>query len=216
MQNTSSVTAVPPQFQADPYLKMEEPQLVDIVKDPQSSVFQVNIACRRLAVIGTAKSVAPLAALLSNEKLAHYARYALKPIPDPSVDDALRAALPELKALLLVGVINTIGDRRDAAAVEPLARLMRHSDADVAAAAAASLALIGGPAAAKALQEGLAKSKGPQREQVAAACLVCAEGLLAQGDRPRALAFYDTLSHRDIPKPVRFAAMRATIAAESR
>ena len=38
-------------------------------------------ACRELARIGTKDAVAPLAALLPDEKLSHMARYALEPIP---------------------------------------------------------------------------------------------------------------------------------------
>ena len=43
--------------------------------------------------------------MLADAKTAHYARYALKPIPDPSVDDALRAAVPKLKGVLLFHVV---------------------------------------------------------------------------------------------------------------
>ncbi len=64
--------------------------------------------------------MAPLAALLGDEKLAHMARYGLEPIPDPAVDDALRDALGKLKGRPLVGVIGSIGVRRDTKAVEPL------------------------------------------------------------------------------------------------
>ena len=48
-------------------------------------------ACRRLGVIGTGQCVPVLAGLLGDEKLAHMARYGLEPIPDASVDEALRA-----------------------------------------------------------------------------------------------------------------------------
>jgi len=49
----------------------------------------------------------------------------------------------------------------------------------------------------------------------AGAGLVCAEGLLAQGERPQALALYNTLTATGIPKPLRLAAMRGIIAAET-
>jgi len=48
----------------------------------------------------------------------------------------------------------------------------------------------------------------------AGAGLVCAEGLLAQGERDQALALYNTLIRTDMPKPVRLAAMHGIIAAE--
>ena len=64
-------------------------------------------------MVGTKEAVPVLAALLADEKLAHMARYALEPIPDPAVDEAFRAALGNLKGRRLVGVICSIGVRRD-------------------------------------------------------------------------------------------------------
>jgi HEAT repeat protein len=85
-------------------------------------------ACRQLAMVGTKDAVPVLAALLSDEKLAHMARYALEPIPDPAVDDALRAALGRLKGRPLVGVICSIGVRRDRMAVQSLAKKLRRNN----------------------------------------------------------------------------------------
>lgn len=207
--------AAPPEFQADPILKLDEPELIKILKDPEATVFQKNVACRRLAWIGTKESVPALAALLTNAQLAHYARFALKPIPDHMVDAALLAVLPKLKGKLLVGVVNTMGQRQDAGAVEPLAKLMAGPDAEVAEAAASSIGKISGAAAAKALQAGLVRTKGPVRTAIADAGLVCAEGLMAQGDRKGALALYDALSRPDIPRTARLAAMHSAFAAET-
>ena len=201
----------PPEFQADAYLNMDEAQLIDILKKPESTLFQKNVACRRLALIGTKQSVPVLAAMLSDEQMAHFARYALKPIPDPSVDDALRAAMPKLKGKLLCGVLDTIGHRADTKAVDAVAKLVTGADVEVAQAAAASLGQIGGPLAAKALLDLLPKSKGPVRVAVADAGLVCAEGLLAQGDRKQAMSMYDTLSRPEMPRTVRVAAMHSLI-----
>ena len=50
------------------------------------------------------------------------ARYGLEPIPDPAVDAALRDALGKVKGRLLVGVIGSIGVRRDPKAVPALAK----------------------------------------------------------------------------------------------
>jgi len=168
----------------------------------------------RLASVGTKEAVPALAALLSDPLLAHYGRYGLETNLDSSADDALREALPKVKGKLQVGVINSIGHRKDAKAVEALARLLRDTDAEAAEAAAAALGRIGGAQAAKALEEALGKTKGAVRTAVAGAGLVCAEGLLAQGERDQALALYNTLIRTDMPKPVRLAAMHGIIAAE--
>ncbi len=206
---------IPPEFQAATIMKLDSPQLVQILKNPGSTVFQKAKACMRLAMVGTKDAVPALAALLPDPKFSHYARFALVPIPDPSVDDALRGALKSVKGNLLVGVIDSIGQRKDAKAVDPLAKLMHDSDADVAQAAAAALGRISGPRATEALRDGLVKTRGTMRTAVAAAGLVCAEGLMVQNDRKGAFALYDTLSRPDMPKSVRLAAMHSTIAAET-
>ena len=144
-----------------------------------------------------------------------YARYGLEPIADPSADDALRAALSKLKGKQLIGVINSIGKRRDAKAGPALAGMIYGADADVASAAAAALGSIGGPASVKELQAALAKTKGATRMAVADASLVCAERLLAEGKRDEALALYTSLSASDVPKPARLAAMQGIIREET-
>ncbi|MBS1858607.1 MAG: HEAT repeat domain-containing protein [Acidobacteria bacterium] len=201
----------PPEFQADRYLKMDESQLLEVLKAADSSVFAKNVACRQLALIGTKQSVPVLAAMLTDEKLSHYARYAIKPIPDASVDDALRATLPKVKGKLLCGMLDTIGHRGDTRAIEPVSRLIFSPDTEVAQAAAASLGQISGPAAAKALLDALPKTRGAVRHAVADSCLVCAEGLIAQGDTKQAVAMYDTLARPEMPKTVRDAAMHSLI-----
>lgn len=206
---------IPPEYQAEPILALPEAKLIDILKNPASTPFQINVACKKLAQTGTKDAIPALAALLGSEQSSHMARFALEPMPDPAADDVLRAALPKLKGRLLVGVVNSIGARGDTKAVEPLSRLMLGSDVAVAMASAEALGRISGPAAAKVLHDGLTRTKGDVRAVVADAGLVCAEGLLAQGDRARAMALYDGLTRPDIPKPVRLAAMHSVIAAET-
>jgi HEAT repeat protein len=206
---------IPPEFQAARIMAMDAPQLVPILKDASASMFDKSKACMRLAMVGTKDAVPALAALLTDEKLSHYARFGLVPIPDPSVDDALRAALKTTKGTLLVGVIDSIGQRRDAKAVQPLTTMMYGSNPDVARAAAAAIGSIGGAQGMTVLQAALLKTKGPVRTAVAEAGLVCAERLLEQNDRKSALALYSALSRPEIPRPVRLAAMHSTIAVET-
>ena len=168
-------------------------------------------ACRELARIGTKDAVPVLAALLSDEKLSHMARYALEPIPDPAVDDALRNALGKLKGRPLVGVIGSLGVRRDARAVQRLAALLKSPDAEVAAAAARTLGKIGTPEAAKILQETLAVAPAGLRPVVADACLGCAEAFLAQKKRAEAAAIYKQVGQADLPKHFRIAAAHGAL-----
>src|SRR5215472_6492777 len=115
---------VPPEFDALPIWKMDPQKLVAIVKDPSSSMFQKAIACKKLASVGGKDAVQPMAALLSHPQLSCYARFGLEPNPDPSADEALRDALPKLSGRLKIGVITSIGVRKDAKAVDILAKLI--------------------------------------------------------------------------------------------
>jgi len=204
----------PPEFQAAKIIALDEAGIIALLADPKATAFQKAKACQRLASIGTEKAAPALAALLADPQLAHYARWGLEPLPGQAADLALRNALRKLKGRLLVGAISSIGVRRDAGAVDALARLLNSTDPEVASAAAAALGSIGNAQAAKALQNALGRTKEPVRAAVARAGLVCAERLLAEGSRDQALAFYDLLTRSGTPKPVRLAAMHGIIAAE--
>ncbi len=95
---------------------MDAAALISILTDANSTEFQKAKACQRIGELGAKEAVPALSALLGNEHLSTYARYGLEPIADPSVDDALRAGLSKLNGNLLIGVINSIGKRRDAKA----------------------------------------------------------------------------------------------------
>ena len=168
-------------------------------------------ACRELAVLGTKAAVPALAALLPDEKMNHMARYALETIPDPSVDEALRAALGKLKGRPLVGVIGSIGVRRDARAIDPLAKFLSDADNDVAQAAARSLGRIGTSPAAKALDRALDSASVANQLAVCEGLFRCAETLTAKGQRKEAGAIYDRLRGAKAPHQVRAGGLRGAI-----
>jgi HEAT repeat protein len=168
-------------------------------------------ACRELGRLGTKDAVPALAALLADPELSHMARYGLEPIPDPSVDDALRAALGKLKGLPLVGVIGSIGVRHDVQAVGALAGLLGDADPVVARAAARALGSIGTPEAAKALSDLLPTAPAANRLAVCEGLFRAAECAAAQGQKAQAVAIYDRLAALDGPYQVRYGALRASI-----
>lgn len=198
---------VPPEFDALPIWTSDAPKLVAMLKDPRSTEFQKAIACKKLSITGGKEAVAPMAALLSDPHLSCYARFGMEPNPDASVDDAFRAALPKLQGRLQIGVINSIGVRKDAKAIDALSKLMDDSNVEVAQAAAASVGMIGGARAAKVLQAALGRTKPPLFPVVARATLLCAESLMG-ANRARGLELYKELTAETMPKPVRLAALR--------
>ena len=116
--------------------------LTAILQDPGASVYARAKACQRLSAIGDKSAVPALAPLLAHPQLSVYARMALEMTADKSADDVLRAALGTVQGPLLAGVINSIGRRRDTAAIRALEKLRFHADATVAGAANAALARI--------------------------------------------------------------------------
>ena len=172
--------------------KEQVDKLIAVLKSDASHKEKAD-ACRALAVVGTREAVPVLAALLADEKLSHMARYALEPIPDPSVDQALREASGRLRGRPLVGVIGSIGVRHDAKAVGALSRLLRDADPDVAQAAARALGSIGTAEAAKAIQDALPGSPAGNQLAFCEGLFRCAETLAAKGEPTQALAIYDHL-----------------------
>jgi HEAT repeat protein len=158
------------------------------------------ITCKRLAVYGSKEAVPALAPLLTIKELNSWARIALEAIPDRSADDALRAALAKTQGRLLIGVMNSIGFRRDAAAVEPLIAKLKDADAEVAAAAASALGRIGGAQAAGALEPLLATAPTLVRSEAADGCVRIAERYLADGKRSDAIRLYDLVRQAPVPK----------------
>ncbi|MBC8471896.1 MAG: HEAT repeat domain-containing protein [Planctomycetes bacterium] len=171
------------------------------------------ITCKQLAICGTEQSVPVLAPLLADEELASWARIALEAIPGPAPDAALRDALGKLEGRLLIGVINSVGVRRDVYAVDTLVLKLDDENAGVASAAAVALGHIGGEQAAKALTQSLADAPSGVRSAVAEGCILCAEWFLANEKTAKAIKLYDTVRLADVPDQRHLEAIRGAILA---
>ena len=150
-------------------------------------------ACQELGDFGGPKSVAPLAALLNTEHLADYARSGLEGIKDPSAGRALRKALPTLEGRFLAGAVNSLGVRREIAAVPELQKLALDPKRGVAEEAVASLGLIANRDAAKTLQQVLASGPAELRVAAAHASLVAAAQLAKDGQVAGARELLDSI-----------------------
>ena len=157
------------------------------------------IACKNLAIYGSAAAVADLAKLLPDPQLSSWARISLEAIPDEAADQALLDASESLEGKLLVGMINSIGFRENAKAVGSLTAKLQNADADVAAAAAVALGHIGNAAATKSLRAALDTAPADVRSAVAEGCVLCAEKLDSQGESVAAAAIYDQVRAADVP-----------------
>ena len=200
---------VPPEFDALPIWKLDEAKLIAMVKDPNSTVFQKAIACKRLSMIGGKSAILPMAALLGHPQISGYARFGMEPIPDPLVDEQFRLALGKLKGQQLAGVIHSIGVRKDQRALELVGKLINENDDAIAQASCATVGMIGGPGAMKLLQPVLANPNHRAFGVAARASLICGEGLFASPQNKQlGLNLYSILAGTSMPPPVRMAALR--------
>lgn len=171
------------------------------------------MACKKLAVCGTTDAVPALAPLLSDEKLASWARIALEVIPGPAADDALGDAMGKLQGKLLVGVINSIGVRRADKLFDKLVEKLKDGDPEVASAAAVALGRIGGAPSARALEPLLSRAPAGVRPAVAEGCILCAEKFLAAGKHADAAKLYDAVRNAKVSKQKTVEATRGAILA---
>ncbi|MBM3852786.1 MAG: HEAT repeat domain-containing protein [Verrucomicrobia bacterium] len=172
---------------------MSEAQALAVLNS-DAGVQEKARACQELGNYGGPKSVSALAALLDQEHLGDYARSGLENIPDASAGKALRDALPRLKDRQLAGAINSLGVRRDGAAVAELQKLALDPKRGAGTEAVASLGLIGNADAAKALQQVLASGPADLRTPAAHAALVAAEHLTQAGNAAVARKLLDAVT----------------------
>lgn len=170
-------------------------------------------AARDLRLTGTAQAVPALAGFLTDEGVGHAARYALEGMALPAADAALREALARASGLLKLGLVDSLGWRRDRAAVPQLVALLSDADPTHASAAAVALGRIGGDAALKALLPARASDSPAVREAAREGLLSCADQLLADGERVTARRIYQSLTARTEPYATRVAAHRGLLRA---
>jgi HEAT repeat protein len=195
-----------------PLVTQTQDQLITVLKSDAARKAKAD-ACRELAVIGGKDAVPVLVGLLASAEMNHMARYALETMPDPAVTDALRGELGKLKGLQLVGVIGSLGVRKDGKAVETLSALLSDGDVEVVRASARALGSIGTPAAADALMAGVGNASEATFMDYADGLGRVAEALVAQGQVDMALSIYDHYNDPNLPQQVRAEALRGAILA---
>jgi HEAT repeat protein len=193
----------------------EEQALIGTLQSPSASAPQKCTACVKLRVVGTTKCVPALAALLGEERTAQAARYALEGMPFPEAVVAIRKAVLTTSGPIKAGLIDSLGWRRDTAAVPLLKPLLRGADPMVASAAAGALGRIGGKAATAALVAARDKVAPTVQPAVLESLLPCAELLLSAGDADGAAKLYRGLFVPKYPDRIRVAAWRGLVMADA-
>ncbi|MGD8237462.1 MAG: HEAT repeat domain-containing protein [Armatimonadota bacterium] len=183
-----------------------ETRLLDVLQMPEATRAAREFVCRMLREIGSPRSVPALAPLLTDEELSHMARFALEAMAAPEAGRALREALSEATGPAKIGIVASLGQRRDREARDALVALADADDPALQEAAIIALGKIGGARAAAALAA-LAPREGLTL-LVNDAQIQCAEAMRADGNRAGALAMYGELLRPSYPTPTRIGAAR--------
>ena len=181
-----------------------EAKLLAFLKTPASPVARMA-ACRYLRLIAGDTAVPALQAMLTDEKSADLALYALQGISGGTAEKALLQSLGTTVGATKIAIVVALGERRSVAAIPVLTPFLQQ--AALAPTAAVALGRIGGEAAVAVLvaaRPGVAPTLTPV---VAGALLEAADGLMAAKNTAAALRIYETLAaDTTLPVPQRRAA----------
>ncbi len=214
-----------------PAIVEAEARLVAIVES-DAAFDAKDIACRQLRVIGTDRAVPALAKLLGDPELNSIARYALEAIPSEAAANALREALRTTSGTPLLGVINSLGARKERESVAALLPLLERPDTATVAAALLAIGRIGSQGALEVLRavavhydpsvgDGGLRTKVNLAPEVKAALppasvldafILCAEGLERDGLAEYAAQVYSRAHDAAMaPTASRMAALRGLV-----
>ncbi|HLJ56475.1 MAG TPA: HEAT repeat domain-containing protein [Chthonomonadaceae bacterium] len=182
-----------------------EDHLIAILTAADATKPGKQFACQMLRIVGSPKCIPAVAALLPDEQLSHIARYVLLPMHVPAADAALHAALAQTQGAVRIGIVNSLGDRRDAGALSPIAALVNDPDELTGRAALNAIGKIGGVRAMTTLDH--VKPPAPLAGAWALAYLHVAENMAASGDKVHQSKMFRKLFAPEYPEAVRAAAL---------
>lgn len=189
----------------------DTPALIATLQSSDASLGQKAVACQQLAIFGTVDAIPAVAGLLDHPQLAVQARNVLENMPNAAAGAALRAALPRLRPPYLGGVVNTLGLRRDAEAVEALSELARNPTSGAAPESLLALGRIATPRALETIRAAADQGPAHLKPVAAEACVLAAETFLSRGDGAAAGVLYDLARTSAPTSPIRLAAYRGAV-----
>ncbi|MFP4057556.1 MAG: ThuA domain-containing protein [Candidatus Brocadiia bacterium] len=197
----------------DPVLRAAVAQrLGAVLADPEATHAAKLFACKHLRLVGSDAQVPALVKMLGEAATAGMARRALESIPGDASLQALRDAMGRLEGRARIGVVNSLGVRRDGQSVPAIAPLARNEDAELAGAALGALGRIATPGAAEALQRLAAQAEAPARSRDA--LLTCARRLAADGHRQAASRIYLGMVDAQFPLSADIAVLAGLVEAD--
>jgi HEAT repeat protein len=171
--------------------------------DSDASVAAKEFVCGQLALMGTPASVPALHRMVVQPATSHMARVALEKIPGDASVEALRKALLTTGGRERIGIISSLGVRRDIKSTKVLIPFL-DSEATTEAAAAA-LSKIGDNQAIEALFKKKTTAEGRRRMILQEALLNIADRRVQEGKNREAFLIYRDMTFRHEPTAIRIA-----------
>jgi HEAT repeat protein len=145
------------------------------------------------------------------------ARYALAAIPGPAVDEAMREALKRAPSdRVRIGLINSLGRRKDPKSTPAVAALLSHPNPEVMAASVAALASIADRTALGELSAARSKANAAAKGLLTEAYVVCADHLAARGETAAAVKVYQEVIASGEASTIRARALKSLAAADAK
>ncbi len=167
---------------------------------------------RQLGIIGSSESVELLANMLKAPEVCQMARHAMETIPGSEADEALRKQLEESEDdIVSIGIIGTLGHRRDAGSVEQLAQIIDEKNEHLAIAAANALGSIASSDAEDALARLQGNVEGRVLNELLHARLSCAADFVQDQKVSRAMGVYEQLLGESMPVQVQVGALQGFV-----
>ena len=180
-------------------------RLLETLASPAATPYARKFSGDLLQLLGTEAEVPALEKLLDDDAVREIARSALTMIPGDAAAKALRGALERFSGDAKIGVVRSLGTRRDVDSVEALSKLATGSDTKLALAAAAALGAIGTQPAAEAVERALAAAPAGSSlvNVLLEARLQCAARLASEDKGELARAVYRRAWEGDGPAALR-------------
>ena len=150
--------------------------MIKVLKSNTSNDGKLLI-CKYLGTIGGNSSLPVLRKMLFTPSSSNMALIALTSIPGEEVSKTLIGALENNEGEALIGIINTLGLRRDPKANQPLNGFISSEDQHVANASIHALGTIGGEQASQILQEAFVSTTNTRKWKIAEAWIKSVESL---------------------------------------
>ncbi|MBM3967499.1 MAG: hypothetical protein FJ308_20950, partial [Planctomycetes bacterium] len=178
----------------------------------EASLHDKGVACRRLMLIGNDDSIPFLDNLLDDDGLSHLARVALEAIPSKRVDALFRTRLESARGELLIGIIDSIGNRRDAQSVSSLLKLLLEKSSDeISAAILHALSDIATVESSAAIRNMITLPDGLRVDLLADCAMRCADRLAKDGNTQDALSMLQLVQSKAVSVNLLAAATLAII-----